>query len=52
MPTQCSMASTVVAFRVAPLSPWSTGRTGIACILLSERRSPGQMCGVLGAIRN
>jgi hypothetical protein len=26
-----SMASTVVAFKVAPLSPCSTARTGIAC---------------------
>ena len=31
MPSQCSMAKTVVAFRVAPLSPCSTGRTGLAC---------------------
>ena len=28
MPSQCSIAKTVVAFRVAPLSPCSTGRTG------------------------
>src|SRR5271157_2624682 len=31
MPSQCSMANTVVAFRVAPLSPCSTGRAGLAC---------------------
>jgi hypothetical protein len=31
MPSQYSMASRVVAFRVAPLSPCSTGRTGSAC---------------------
>ena len=31
MPSQCSMAKTVVAFSVAPLSPCSTGRTGLVC---------------------
>src|SRR4051794_23037384 len=31
MPSQCSMASTVVPFRVAPLSPCSTGRADMAC---------------------
>jgi hypothetical protein len=31
MPSQCSMASSVVAFRVAPLSPCSTGRARMEC---------------------
>jgi hypothetical protein len=31
MPSQYSIASTVVAFRVAPLSPCSTGRAVFAC---------------------
>ena len=31
MPSRCSMANTVVALSVAPLSPCSTGRTGSAC---------------------
>jgi hypothetical protein len=30
MPSQCGMTSTVVAFRVAPLSPCSTGRAAFA----------------------
>src|SRR4051795_8251777 len=31
MPSQASMASTVVALSVAPLSPCSTGLAGVAC---------------------
>src|SRR5471030_2507745 len=50
MPSQCSMAKTVVAFRVAPLSPCSTGRTGLAWTPLGERRSPGQVSSVLGTV--
>ena len=50
MPSQCSMASTVVAFRVAPLSPCSTGRTGLAW---TPRRAPfarDQVSSVLGTV--
>ena len=32
MPSQCNEASTIVAFRLARLSPCSTGRVGMACI--------------------
>ena len=43
------MARTVVASSVAPLSPCNTGRTGLACTP-RERRSPGQMRGVIGTV--
>ena len=49
MPSQCNMASTVVAFRLAPLSPCSTGRVGIACIPSASavRRAKWAACSAL-----
>src|SRR5271165_1833277 len=50
MPSQCSMANTVVAFRVAPLSPCSTGRADMVCTPSARGCTPGQMGRVLGAV--
>src|SRR3954469_7261163 len=48
MPSQCSMARTVVPFRVAPLSPCNTGLSGMDGF--GERGAPDQMRGVIGAV--
>src|ERR1700753_2985535 len=50
MPSQYSMASTVVAFRVAPLSPCKIGRSGGGVHAPSECRAPGQMSGMFGGV--
>src|SRR5271166_460330 len=58
MPSQCSMARTVVAFSVAPVSPCSTGFMAAACTpsasavrlaRLVPGRDPG-ICGVIGVV--
>ena len=46
-----SMASTVVAFTLAPLSPCSTGRCAQAWIVLGQGGTPGQVGRVLGLVR-
>ncbi len=52
MPSQCSMASTVVAFTVAPLSPCSTGLLGLACTPSARavRRARGAACSAAVAV--
>ena len=49
MPSQCSMARTVVAFSVAPLSPCSTGFAD-RVQALGQRRPPDQVDRVIGAV--
>ena len=50
MPSQYSMASTVVALRVAPLVAMQHRPRRLGMHALGERSSPGQVSGVLGTV--
>jgi hypothetical protein len=50
-PSQYSIANTVVAFSVAPLSPCSTGLSGLRVDALSQRRALDEVRCMIGVVR-